>query len=127
MSKTNLTFTEADVWELRTRRLRDVVARLQRTLGKRKRTIARLRSEKGEVIDVLKAKINKLADVVLDNVTLTPAPGFTAVLPDYDKVVGGLPSAPSIDDIRDEIRRLRSEVYNLATQQQQPFVMNNLT
>lgn len=127
MSKTNLTFTEADVWELRTRRLRDVVARLQRTLGKRKRTIARLRSEKAEVIDVLKAKINKLADVVLDNVTLTPAQGFTAVLPDYDKVVGGLPSAPSIDDIRDEIRRLRSEVYNLATQQQQPFVMNNLT
>lgn len=84
MSKTNLTFTEADVWELRTRRLRDVVARLQRTLGKRKRTIARLRSEKAEVIDVLKAKINKLADVVMENVTLPPDQGFTAVLPDYD-------------------------------------------
>lgn len=68
-------FTMADVWELRARRLRDVVARLQRILGKRKRTIARLRSEKANVISVLKAKINSdapNADPCVNNYWIDP-------------------------------------------------------
>lgn len=51
------TLSKGDYWELHARRLRDTVARLQRTLGKRKKTIHYLRREKSKVANLLKEKV----------------------------------------------------------------------
>lgn len=62
--RTKLPFTDADVWELRTRRLRDYVEQLHRTLAKRKSEMQYHRARKNEVICRLKGKVEHLATLL---------------------------------------------------------------